>query len=409
MKRFLLLILLAACLAGCDNSSDDFFGTPSNPVSAPQAVNDAYNGLGNAPLSVALAQGVLVNDTVPAPVTAFQNPSAQGATVAVNADGSFTYTPVNGFQGADTFTYTTTNSSGQSTATVTLNVANTARFVNNTAAPGNPGTFAAPFSSLAEAQANSVPGDTIFVFRGNGNPYTGITLQNNQRLIGEGSGLVVARQDVLAQGTVVPQGPFPIIGGTVIMADGCTVQGLHIGGFAGDGITSNGVDGTIVGNEFADITNPGNVGNQAMDFDLTSGAWTIQGNNFVDIQAGAIVVSGALLSGTATYVFTDNIANNTGAMVFFGAAGTSQIRAQVSRNSIVGAVAVDSFSFVAGDQATLCLDLEGNSTDQMYSFGNSATSTLNVEQFASLNSLNNGTGNIVTGTITEVANGFCNF
>lgn len=57
MKRFLLLILLAACLAGCDNSSEDFFGTPSNPMSAPQAVNDAYNGLGNAPLSVALAHG----------------------------------------------------------------------------------------------------------------------------------------------------------------------------------------------------------------------------------------------------------------------------------------------------------------------------------------------------------------
>lgn len=45
-----------------------------------------------------------------------------GGSVAVNADGSFTYTPPSGFVGEDTFVYELTNDGGSDTATVTIAV-----------------------------------------------------------------------------------------------------------------------------------------------------------------------------------------------------------------------------------------------------------------------------------------------
>jgi large repetitive protein len=58
-------------------------------------------------------------------ITANTNP-AHG-TLAINPDGSYLYTPTPGFSGADSFTYTVTDSTGRtSTATVTLTVAPTA-------------------------------------------------------------------------------------------------------------------------------------------------------------------------------------------------------------------------------------------------------------------------------------------
>ena len=39
-------------------------------------------------------------------VTAFDAASANGGTIVMNADGSFSYTPPAGFTGDDTFTYT---------------------------------------------------------------------------------------------------------------------------------------------------------------------------------------------------------------------------------------------------------------------------------------------------------------
>src|SRR5690349_18746805 len=78
---------------------------------SPLAFADSFNAAQNTPLSVA-APGVLANDTgVPAPtaVAITGGATAQGGTVTLNTDGSFVYTPANGFTGTDTFNYTVTN------------------------------------------------------------------------------------------------------------------------------------------------------------------------------------------------------------------------------------------------------------------------------------------------------------
>lgn len=91
----------------------------------PQAQPESYTALLDTPLNVAAAAGVLTNDTVSgATLTAYAATSAQGGSVALNTDGSFSYTPAGGFFSppVDTFTYTLVNPVGSSTGTVSITV-----------------------------------------------------------------------------------------------------------------------------------------------------------------------------------------------------------------------------------------------------------------------------------------------
>ncbi|MCU1542490.1 MAG: hypothetical protein JWM50_355 [Microbacteriaceae bacterium] len=109
----------------------------------PGAVNDIATTTANTPLAVT-APGTLANDSgTGLTVTGHTNPTHGG--LVINADGSYIYTPTNGFSGTDTFTYTTTDSSGNTaTGTVTLRITPVA--VNNTGTtPANtPLTVATP-------------------------------------------------------------------------------------------------------------------------------------------------------------------------------------------------------------------------------------------------------------------------
>src|SRR5205823_1487387 len=91
---------------------------------SPTGVADTFNGANSALAGVTLAVStspstpnvavtgnLLTNDTDPdtphANLTASAGTSsAQGGVVAVNANGTFSYTPAPGFTGTDTFTYT---------------------------------------------------------------------------------------------------------------------------------------------------------------------------------------------------------------------------------------------------------------------------------------------------------------
>ena len=123
-------------------------GDPSDH--APTANDDAYGAMSGVPLNVT-APGVLGNDTDPdldaLSVIAFSAVSAEGGSVSMNADGSFTYTSAPAFTGVDTFTYTIGDGkSGTDTATVTITV--------------TPATPSATPTSTATPMATDTPAPT---------------------------------------------------------------------------------------------------------------------------------------------------------------------------------------------------------------------------------------------------------
>ena len=90
----------------------------------PVAVADAYTTDEDVELVVAVAEGVLANDTDDGPITAVLETDVANGTLALAADGSFTYMPDAGFFGEDSFTYKAFDGglfSDAATVTITVN------------------------------------------------------------------------------------------------------------------------------------------------------------------------------------------------------------------------------------------------------------------------------------------------
>jgi VCBS repeat-containing protein len=90
---------------------------------APSAINDSYSVSENGILNVS-APGVLGNDSDPDPgttLTAILVAPPQHGSLALNPNGSFTYTPATNYDGPDSFTYRASDGSLQS-AVATVNI-----------------------------------------------------------------------------------------------------------------------------------------------------------------------------------------------------------------------------------------------------------------------------------------------
>ena len=93
---------------------------------SPVAVNDLYHALMNETLAIESPAGVLANDTDAEgdalSAALFSGPS--NGTLTLNQDGSFNYTPNDGFSGTDSFIYFANDGTSNSLlAAVTLQVA----------------------------------------------------------------------------------------------------------------------------------------------------------------------------------------------------------------------------------------------------------------------------------------------
>ena len=314
--------------------------------STPIAFNDAYDALGNVRIQV--PDGVsdlLANDVDPDTGTnagltittlagdnsaPFSGTSTQsGQVTATTGDGSFQYNPAPGFTGTDTFTYTVTDSNGgTSTATVTLTVTSTIWFVNSVAAPGGDGRLTTPFNCLVGAGcfdpvAADDPGDNIFLYSGN---YTGgLTVLNNQKLIGAGASQSLAT----VAGVTVPtfSDPLPATGGAnptittvaastngVNLAVGAsnTLRGFTIGNTTGIDLSSGVNFGTLTLSEvtlngsgralsltsgalaatFQSITSSSSSGGQGINLAGVTGAMTVTGGTSITNPATQCILVG---------------------------------------------------------------------------------------------------------------------
>jgi hypothetical protein len=97
--------------------------TPPPVPESPVAAADAYGVTSGGVLAVALP-GVLGNDSSPTgqSLAATLVQQAAHGVVSLSPDGSFTYTPANGFVGTDQFRYAATDSNGSTPAQVTITV-----------------------------------------------------------------------------------------------------------------------------------------------------------------------------------------------------------------------------------------------------------------------------------------------
>jgi len=258
--------------------------------------------------------------------------TSAGGSVTIAADGTFIYTPkANPGSAAvtsDSFTYTVvSNGVTSAAATVNLTLANRVWYVKNNGG-GTNGQSQSPFTTLAAAQAASVAGDIIFVYNGDGlttGQSLGITLKNNQQLIGEGVALVVNTVTLKAAGTKPQITNTTATSDVVTIADGDTVKGLTITGTAGarDGISSVSAHAGFTADTIT-VQNNVNVG---VDLISMTGTVTITNSTISTVGNQALTIN----NGTAA-VTVDNTNTING--------GTGTAVAVLNRPAAAGAIAI---------------------------------------------------------------------
>ncbi len=232
-----------------------------------------------------------------------------GATVTLNPDGTFIYTPPVGRTADDTFDYTVTDGETPVTRTVTVSFGPAVWFVDDTFAGVSDGTSAAPFTTLGAASAAASPNDIVFVRRGNSGTTPlagGFVFQAGMSLVGEASGLTTGLGVVAAPSG----GGRPVItnagGVAATLADGVTLDGFDISSPTGAGILASAVAGVTVSN--VDITNAGGPG---VDLDAPTGVVALTSVVVVDAAGAAIDIDG----GSATVTSDGAITNSAGRSV----------------------------------------------------------------------------------------------
>ncbi len=339
----------------------------------PVAVDDTIpvSAVGNTPLVVhvpghappavtgphrSAAADILGNDTDidgPGPLTAVAGTftTHDGGTVVMQSDGGFVYTPKPGCTDtSDFFPYTVTDgypgTPGTAVGQVNLTVSGCVWYVDNNAA-GNAGTSTAPFDTLAQAQAASGAGDTIFVADGDGTSAgygSGIALKANQQLIGEAADLQVAGATLQAGDPA----RRPTIAATnadvVTLASGDTVRGLRIdpagtgGGIAGGaGVAGGTIDDVR-------ITDTGTAGTQPdLELNGTTGSFAITGLAIDDTPASSGATGIRLNSNAGTVDFATTSVTTAGGPAIDASStnlGTSTFDSVTTTGSSAGGVSM---------------------------------------------------------------------
>src|SRR6185437_327522 len=311
-------------------------------AASPVAVNDTFpvTVTGNvrinsanlaAPFSVTSNDFLGVNPT--STISAFDATTANGGQIVMTTSGpdmgKFTYNPPAGFEGTDTFTYTlsdnanVTSAASNRTATVSITVSGMIWFINNNSAActtlaAGCGRLTNPFSTLAAFDAlngsvgtnNPKAGDNIFVYE-SATDYVGpVTLENNQKFIGQDATATLSSITGITPATGSDALPSPNPTGAIVNITGNSIT-------VGSGNTLRGFTG---GNATTDITGTGfgtlNVSEVTLNgtgraLNLTTG--TLNGS-FASISSATSATTGISLSGVGGTLTTGSttISGSTG-------------------------------------------------------------------------------------------------
>ena len=180
-------------------------------------------------------------------------------------------------------------------------------FVDNTSS--SLGTFESPYPTLAEAEANSFPGQILYVFPGDGTSTgmnAGVTLKNSQMLVGASVPLTINTS--WGPITIPPLASSPPVitnlaaAPVVTLANNNFLSGLYLENNTGTGVSGAGISNFT----FNENTMVGGAAAQGMLLDNISGLLTVNNNLFVQTGPSsatnyAISIQNSLGSFDATF------------------------------------------------------------------------------------------------------------
>ena len=326
-------------------------------LNPPNAVNDSHGVTGNVAIAPA-APGVLSNDTgTTISIISYgattggeqttigaSTPTSQGGTVALNANGSYTYGPPANFTGADTFKYKIDNAlATPSTGTVTLNVSSRIMFVSSAGVGNCKPASTCALSTAGAAAAVSSGKDLIFVLSGSYSSAS-ITLKSGQAIVGQQVSFAQALADAAitlaadSESIVIGASTAPTFsnaGNVLTLGGGNLIEYFTVNPSTGAGIFGNStVTGTMAVNGV--VMNPSGTANGVS---LTSQAalhtFNYNSGSITSTSSGAaVLMSGASGAGPATLAIAISsssgkpidISSRTGGTVAFNGAvsGTGQ-------------------------------------------------------------------------------------
>jgi hypothetical protein len=210
--------------------------TALSPTAAPVANNDSAVVLENSAVNI----DVLANDI---PATTFSlstimfSQPADG-TLALNSDGSLTYTPNSNFVGSDSFTYTVADNNGNTSNSATVNV-NVGVEISSAVGGNHSIVYTDADGTQATVSLNRGVADVYFSGSGTAAPATGA----GRVLIGNGTDLQIA--DIVLKNTTA--------------ASALTITGAKGGAISLGGVADTGTIGKING-KTANLSGTINVG-----------------------------------------------------------------------------------------------------------------------------------------------------
>ena len=384
---------------------------------APACVNDSYTNLvnntqavviggatsspGTPFVSIPLTGVIIANDLPSGGVAAAAGTFAttQSGSVTIAADGTFIYTPpvTASAIASDSFTYTINSDTGgtgtptSATGTVNLALAGRVWYVRNNVANGN-GQSQSPFNSTSNftngARATpDKPSDIIYIHTGDGttlNHTSGITLLQNEQLIGQGVALVVNGNTLQAAGTKPLITNTAVTSDAVTLHDGNTIKGINI-----TGATRDGISGTTHAGLTLDSLTVQNHTNVGVNLISMTGTVTITNSTISTVGNQALTVNNGVAAVTADN--TNTIDGGTGTAV-----------SVINRPAAAGAIAIGA-TLSAGriqilSNASGTISFTGSQT---MSTGANAGITMTTNTGATVNF--SGTLNITTTTGSAIA------